>query len=239
MTSTAPSALNVVFFGPPGAGKGTQADRFCARHGIPKISTGEILRSAVQEGSALGVLVEETLRTGALVSDALMIDVVRERLDRPDTAAGFVLDGFPRTVAQAEALDAMMAGRGPLAVIALEVSPEVLVRRLSTRGRSDDEDGVILERLRIYVSDTAPVLDYYRRRRMIAVRDGDQSADAVAASIEAITSRAHQDGGRLEAISSTVGAACRIPLATGVSATNEKYLARGPGIQPGQTRPFF
>src|SRR5215216_4041539 len=113
--------LNIVLFGPPGAGKGTQADRFSVQYGIPKISTGEILRKAIQDGTELGAAVGETLRRGALVNDALMIDVVRVRPESQDTAGGFLLDGFPRTVRQARALDAMMEERGGVVVIALHV----------------------------------------------------------------------------------------------------------------------
>ena len=104
--------LNLVFFGPPGAGKGTQADRFAARHHIPKISTGDMLRKAIQDGTRVGALVRDTLQSGALVGDDLIISLVAERLEQPDTANGFVLDGFPRTIPQAAALDAMLADRG-------------------------------------------------------------------------------------------------------------------------------
>ena len=126
-------ALNVVMLGPPGAGKGTQAERFAREHGLPKISTGDILREAVQSGSDLGREVKALMDRGELVSDALITGIVRERLARPDVAPGFVLDGFPRTVPQAEALDGIMAGRDPLIVIEMQVPDEELVRRV--RGR--------------------------------------------------------------------------------------------------------
>lgn len=186
------SRLNIVFFGPPGAGKGTQADRFCERHRLPKISTGDILRRAIQEGTELGKAVEEALQRGALVDDGLMIRIVRERLERPDTAKGFVLDGFPRTVSQAQALGRVLGDRGPVVVIALSVPVDVLVHRLSSRGRADDKHGVIRERLRLYTSDTEPVLDYYRRRGMIAVLEGDRSPDEVSEAIEAVVGRSFQ-----------------------------------------------
>jgi adenylate kinase len=186
------SPLNIVFFGPPGAGKGTQADRFCERHRIPKISTGEILRRAVQDGAELGRAVRGALRRGALVDDDLMIRIVQDRLEQVDTADGFVLDGFPRTVSQAQALDRLLVDRGPVVVIALSVPVDVLVRRLSSRGRADDQHGVIRERLSLYMSDTEPVLDYYRRRGMIAVLEGDRSPDAVSEAIEAVVARSFQ-----------------------------------------------
>lgn len=185
--------LNLVFFGAPGAGKGTQADRFCERHRIPKISTGDILRRAIQEGTELGKAVDGALQRGALVDDALMVQVVRERLEQADTAGGFVLDGFPRTVSQAQALDRLLGDRGPIMVIALSVPVDVLVHRLLSRGRADDKDGVIRERLKLYASDTEPVLDYYRRRGMIAILEGDRSPDAIAEAIEAAVTRHFQN----------------------------------------------
>jgi len=184
------SPLNLVLFGPPGAGKGTQADRFAARYGIPKISTGEILRRAVHDGTELGALVAEKLGRGALVDDELMIRVVRERLDEEDARDGFILDGFPRTVPQAEALDLLLADRGRATVIALHVMADELVDRLSARGRSDDKQRVIRERLGIYARDTAPVLDYYNRLGQVTIIDGHHSPDLVFESIEAAITRA-------------------------------------------------
>jgi adenylate kinase len=126
-------ALNVVMLGPPGAGKGTQAERFARKHGIPQISTGNILREAVQAGTPIGLRARAIMDRGELVSDDVMIEIVRERLDRPDAAAGFVLDGFPRTVPQAAALDGLMNGRSPLVIVDIAVPEEDLVRRLGSR----------------------------------------------------------------------------------------------------------
>jgi adenylate kinase len=126
-------ALNLVMLGPPGAGKGTQAERFAREHGIPKVSTGDILREAVHSGSDLGQRVRAVMERGELVGDDLIIGIVRERLSRPDAVAGFVLDGFPRTAAQAVALDEITASRGPVICVEIQVPDEELVRRV--RGR--------------------------------------------------------------------------------------------------------
>jgi adenylate kinase len=126
-------ALNVVMLGPPGAGKGTQAERFAREYGIPRISTGDILREAIQSGSDMGQAVKAVMDRGELVSDDLITGIVRERLARPDAAGGFVLDGFPRTVPQAKALDGLLAGRDTLIVIEMQVPDEELVRRVQGR----------------------------------------------------------------------------------------------------------
>jgi adenylate kinase len=125
--------LNVVFMGPPGAGKGTQAERFAQEHGIPKISTGDILREAVTSQTALGLQVKALMDRGDLVGDDLIIGIVKERLAQRDAARGFVLDGFPRTVPQALALDTMLINRGPLIVVEIQVPDEELVRRVVSR----------------------------------------------------------------------------------------------------------
>jgi len=182
--------LNLVFFGPPGAGKGTQADLFAARHHIPKISTGDILRKAIQDGTRIGAMVRETLQSGALVGDDLVISIVAERLEQPDTAKGFVLDGFPRTIPQAAALDAILADRGGVSVIALVVHADEVIRRLGRRGREDDEAYVIKERLEVYSRETEPVLQYYRRRGVVTVLDGNRPLDEVTEAIEAALKRA-------------------------------------------------
>jgi adenylate kinase len=176
--------LNLVFFGPPGAGKGTQADRFAARHRIPKISTGDMLRKAIQDGTRVGAIVRDTLQRGALVGDDLINSIVAERLERSDTKNGFVLDGFPRTIPQAAALDALLADRGGIKVIALVVHADEVVRRLAGRRREDDEACIIKERLAVYARETEPVLEYYRRRHVVTILDGNRPLDEVSESIE-------------------------------------------------------
>ena len=126
-------ALNLVVLGPPGAGKGTQADRLAKAKGIPKISTGDMLREAVRAGTEIGLRAKAIMESGQLVSDDVIIGVVRERLDKPDAQRGFILDGFPRTVAQARALDTLMNGRDPLIVVDIVVPEAALVERLTSR----------------------------------------------------------------------------------------------------------
>ncbi len=198
--------FNVVLVGLPGAGKGTQAAQFARRHRIPKISTGDILRDAVARGTPLGREVAATLETGGLVSDDVIVRVVRERLEHPDTARGFVLDGFPRTVPQAAALDALLGGRA-VVVIYLEISPEVIVQRLVTRRtcescgqtdtgahtteycascgggfvtRADDHIDVIRRRLAAYMENTQPLVDWYSKGPAFRTVDANQPLDAVA-----------------------------------------------------------
>ena len=202
--------VRLVMLGPPGAGKGTQAERFARTRGVPKISTGDILRDAVQEGTDIGRAAKAVMDTGRLVGDDVMIEIVRERLRRPDAQRGFVLDGFPRTVRQAEALDRLLDDDVPLVVVDIEVPEETLVRRLSTRRicrqcgwtaapgmtncakcggeliqRRDDNSEVVRERLQVYVRDTQPLVEFYSRRPTFRSVDGDQPADSVAADLAA------------------------------------------------------
>jgi adenylate kinase len=158
----------VVLFGPPGSGKGTQAHRVAQRLGVPHVATGDMLRAEVARGSALGREAEPIMSSGKLVSDDLMVRIIESRLGEPDAAAGALLDGFPRTVAQAQALDQMLHRRGWRvdAVLALHVDDDELRRRVLHRaeveGRADDTAQAFDERLRTYRTRTAPVLDYYR-----------------------------------------------------------------------------
>jgi adenylate kinase len=215
-------ALNVVMLGPPGAGKGTQAERFAQRHRLPKISTGDILREAVTADSELGRVAKETMAAGNLVGDDVMIAIVQERLDRDDAIRGFVLDGFPRTVVQASALDAMMEHRGALVVVDIVVPEDVLVRRLAARRicgncgsnalvewtttcgkcggalvqRTDDGDGVVRERLKVYQRQTKPLVDYYSGRPTFRTVDGNQPPDVVTAALDAAICAASTAGAR-------------------------------------------
>ena len=204
-------AVNVIMLGPPGAGKGTQGERFAMGHRIPRISTGDILRDEMHAGSELGKAVKEVMDRGELVSDEVMIGIITERLSRPDVANGFVLDGFPRTVTQAQALDALMVGRDSLIVLDIVVPETELVRRLGARmiceacghnadgrettpgvcqfcggkltQRADDNAMVVLERFKVYTVATKPLVDFYRGRPTFRSIDGAQSKDRVAADL--------------------------------------------------------
>ena len=206
-------AVNVIMLGPPGAGKGTQAERVARTRGIPRISTGDILRDAVHHHTAMGESVQAVMDRGELVSDDVMIGIVTERLGRLDVAPGFVLDGFPRTVAQAVALDRLMAERDPLIVLDIVVPESELARRLGTRmicgdcgtnadghesvpgrcgkcggpliQRADDSNGVVLERFKIYQRATKPLVEFYRERSTFRSINGAQAADSVAADLAA------------------------------------------------------
>ena len=204
-------ALNVVMLGPPGAGKGTQSERFARTHGLPKIATGDILREAIHADTPLGQSAKVLIYSGKLVGDDVMIGIVGERLKRPDTLLGFVLDGFPRTVAQAEALDGIVNGRGPLVVVDIVVPEDVLLRRLAARRicgtcgvnapiewttackncggalvhRVDDSDGVVADRLKVYHRQTLPIVEFYSARPTFRTVDGNQPPDVVTAAMDA------------------------------------------------------
>jgi adenylate kinase len=207
--------------GPPGAGKGTQAERLAERRSLPRISTGDILREAVQAGTPLGCIARERMDAGRLVSDDVMIGIVEERLAREDARRGFVLDGFPRTVDQATALDRLMADRGPLVVLDIVVPEDVLVKRLATRricgrcganaavewtrkcgkcggsliARTDDDVDIVRERLKVYLRQSQPLVDYYSTRETFRAIDGNRPADVVTKAVEGAVTAAAAAGG--------------------------------------------
>jgi adenylate kinase len=176
-------AARVVLLGPPGAGKGTQAQVLGRHLGVPAISTGDMLRGAVTEGSELGRRVQGIMASGALVDDGTMAEVVRERLGRPDACRGFLLDGYPRTLPQAETLAGILRERGREldAVLLVDVPEDELVRRALLRGRADDREEVIRERLRVYREKTAPLIGYYRERGLLREIDGNRPIEEVTA----------------------------------------------------------
>ncbi|EUA22367.1 adenylate kinase [Mycobacterium kansasii 662] len=155
--------MRVVLLGPPGAGKGTQAQKLAEKLGIPQISTGELFRRNIEDGTKLGVEAKRYLSAGDLVPSDLTNQLVDDRLNNPDAANGFILDGYPRSVEQAQALHEMLERRGTDidAVLEFRVSEEVLLERLKGRGRADDTDDVILNRMKVYRDETAPLLEYY------------------------------------------------------------------------------
>ena len=204
-------ALNVIMLGPPGAGKGTQAERFAQKHGLPRISTGDMLRDGIKQRLPLALRARDRMDRGELVDDETMVGIVRERLSRPDTKKGFVLDGFPRTYFQGQAVDEIMAERddGQLVIVDIVVPEEELVRRLAARricskcgtnadsgdsvcrqcggtlvSRSDDDEQVVRDRLRVYTQQSKPLVEFYRDRPTFRVVDGAQPPDRVFQQIE-------------------------------------------------------
>ncbi|MDN5278045.1 MAG: adenylate kinase [Clostridiales bacterium] len=206
------SNLNLIFLGPPGAGKGTQAQRVVEKYSIPQISTGDLMRAAVSSGSALGEKLKNYMSAGALVPDELVLDILLERIGHEDCANGFLLDGFPRTVAQAEALETALVERNsPLSgVISIDVPDQVLTSRLTARRicskcsasyhleflkpqkdgicdkcsgelyqRKDDSEEVIKNRLKVYHEQTAPLVDFYQKKKILYPVDGNKKIDMI------------------------------------------------------------
>jgi len=193
--------MRIVFLGPPGSGKGTQARRLAERLRVPAISTGEMLREAVREGAPVGLKVKSIMESGDLVPDGLMVELVRERLARPDAQGGFILDGFPRTVEQAGALEQMLSGNGSrlLTVVNLQVPETVILDRLHGRSadehRVDDRPGAIAERLRVYHERTEPLVGYYRGKRLLSDVDGMGDVDEIGERIGRVIERADRARG--------------------------------------------
>jgi adenylate kinase len=210
--------LNLVMLGPPGAGKGTQARQLRRKWNIPHISTGAMLREAVQAATPLGREVAAIMESGGLINDEVITQVVAERLSHPDTHSGFLLDGYPRTIAQAEALDGMVSGRAPLIVIDIVLSEAEVIRRLASRmvcaecganaigegpvchdcggplvPRADDREQVVLNRLKVYREQTEPLIAYYGSRPTYCRIDGARLPDDVTVDIvRAVESRGRE-----------------------------------------------
>ena len=188
--------MNIILLGPPGAGKGTQAQVLVNGHGLVQLSTGDMLRAAVASGSELGQEAKAVMEAGKLMPDDIMVQIISDRIAEPDCTKGFILDGFPRTTAQAEALDDMLGEQGlPLDhVIEISVEDSVLIDRINARvaqtpeadRRDDDNEETLKHRLQVYHEQTAPILPYYESRGMLKKVDGMQPIDEVSKQIEAI-----------------------------------------------------
>ena len=185
--------MNIILFGPPGAGKGTQAELLVQSRRMVQLSTGDMLRAAISAGTELGLQAKEIMDAGKLVSDDIMIGMIAERMEADDCKNGVILDGFPRTVAQAQALDAMFADKGISldSVIEIRVDENALFARIKKRAaetggaRSDDNAEVLAARLKVYHDNTAPVLPYYEDKGQLVTIDGMQSVEEVNKQIEA------------------------------------------------------
>jgi adenylate kinase len=187
--------MRIVLLGPPGSGKGTQAKELVNKYEIVQLSTGDMLRAAVAAGTPVGLKAKDIMARGALVPDEVVVAIVADRIDQPDARRGFILDGFPRTVPQAEALDRMLAKKGHRldAVVELKVDPDILIRRIESRVeqmrrrgetlRADDNPEVLKQRLSAYEAQTAPLVDYYRRQGALRTVDGMASITDVGAAI--------------------------------------------------------
>jgi len=178
----------LIFMGPPGAGKGTQAKMLSENVNVPHISTGDILRAAVAEGTSLGQKAEAYMSAGELVPDELMLGLIRERLAQPDAQEGWILDGFPRTVPQAEFLNHLLDEiKQPFDfAVNLDVTDEVIIARLLKRGRQDDDESVIRHRLDVYRQQTEPLIDFYRSRQRLVSINGNQTMESVQADLKQV-----------------------------------------------------
>jgi adenylate kinase len=183
--------MRIVFIGPPGAGKGTQAERLVQAYRMAHLSTGDMLRAARDAQTEVGRQAERYMSAGQLVPDGVMVNLIRDRLQAADCREGYLLDGFPRTIAQAEALDAMLAARAaPLdAVLELYAPEEALFQRLAGRGRADDKPEVIRQRLVAYRQQTEPLLQYYQAKSLLKRVDGLGTVDEVFARAKAVLDR--------------------------------------------------
>jgi adenylate kinase len=190
--------MRLILLGPPGAGKGTQAQRLVDRYGIVQLSTGDMLRAAVAAGTPVGLKAKDIMARGELVPDDVVVAIVSDRIDQPDARKGFILDGFPRTVPQAEALDTMLDRKGLKldAVIELKVDPRILVERIEKRiaetrargepVRADDNPEALEKRLAAYEAQTAPLIDYYGKKGALKTVDGMAAIEAVGEAIDGI-----------------------------------------------------
>ncbi len=186
--------MRLILLGPPGAGKGTQATRLVDQHNIVQLSTGDMLRAAVRAGTDVGLKAKDVMDRGDLVSDEIIVSIISDRIDEPDCANGFILDGFPRTIAQAEALEKLLQEKGLKlnAVIELEVDDQILVERIESRiretggARSDDNVETLKKRLAVYHQQTAPLVTFYKGRNMLQTVNGMAPIEEVSREIDGV-----------------------------------------------------
>jgi adenylate kinase len=193
--------MKLILLGPPGAGKGTQASRLAEKHGIPQLSTGDMLRAAVKAGTPVGLQAKAVMEAGGLVSDQIVVGIIADRMSEADAAKGFILDGFPRTVAQAQSLDEMLAGKGMMlhSIVELKVDENALLARIEKRAaetlaagevvRADDNPEAFKKRLDAYREQTAPVSAYYASKGTLRQVDGMASIDDVSKAIDHVLAR--------------------------------------------------
>jgi adenylate kinase len=181
----------VIFLGPPGAGKGTQAEKLARLLGLPRISTGDMLRDHVAADTEVGRIAAPFLERGELVPDEVLLRMIRERIAQPDCARGYILDGFPRTLPQAEGLESLTAGTADAVVFNMEVPRDELLRRLSGRGRDDDKAAAVARRLAEYDERTKPLIDFYHARVRYHHIDGNRQQDVVARELKSLVEADH------------------------------------------------
>jgi adenylate kinase len=181
----------VIFLGPPGAGKGTQAEKLAQLLGLPRISTGDMLREHVARDTEVGRTAAPFLERGELVPDLVLLAMIKERIAQPDAARGYILDGFPRTLPQAEGLEELTAGTADAVVFNMEVPREELLRRLSGRGRDDDKFAAVARRLHEYDERTKPLIDFYHGRVRYHHIDGNRQQDVVARELKSLVEADH------------------------------------------------
>ena len=179
--------MNIILFGPPGCGKGTQATNICENLMIPHLSTGDMLRAAVASESDIGMQAKKIMEVGGLVSDEIVFSIIKERMLLEDCEKGFVLDGFPRTINQAEGLESLLEGSKKIKfVISIKVNEDSILKRLIERGRSDDKPEIIKNRFKTYNSQTQPLISFYEERKLLFHIDGMQEIEKVFEDIKKV-----------------------------------------------------
>jgi adenylate kinase len=230
--------MRLILLGPPGAGKGTQAQRLVAKHGIVQLSTGDMLRAAVKAGTPVGLKVKDIMDRGDLCPDEIVVAIIADRIGEPDAKNGFILDGFPRTVAQAEALDRMLTAKDLTldGVVELKVDEGILIRRIESRIadtlargeplRKDDDPEVLKTRLDAYRRQTAPLIEHYRDKGMLRAVDGMAPIDQVTAAIDWIFSRPSAKAAKVQKTKKKAAKAASRPIKAAPAKEKSKAQSR-------------